>query len=572
VVFVEADIVTFANGTPLIRQASVGGSRLVQDYLGEVPSALRFFAGSPHRLDTFRTKLAEVDAVFGPAERLAAAGVLRPTSDLARERLDRFVREGGVAVTTGQQTGFLTGPLYTIYKAISAAVLAEHLEKQLGRVVLPIFWSASEDHDWAEVDHAFVLDSRGRLCRFGLPSGDSRPLPMSRRMLTDERTGGRTGGATAESPGDSAEEVTGELRELADEIRHTMGGGPENEAVVRSILDAFTVPGRTVAEAFNAAMSVVLGRFGIVLADAADPALKALSRPALRRALEDAGAHEAALVERTREITDAGYGAQVAVLEGGTNVFREGERGRERLYRSAEGFSVRERRGAMEAETVFSELEANPQIYSPNVLLRPVIESCVLPTLAYVGGPGEIAYFAQVSALFGQFGRMPPVAVPRFAGLIVEPTVERSLEKLGFAVAELAESRDVLVEKLARRAMPDDATRTLAGIREEVVSRFDELAGIVEGIDPTLVGALAAERDRILLRTARAERGIGRAHKRSDRVALDRLDRVLDALRPNGQPQDRVLSVAPFLARYGERFLDEVREAIDRHWSLPTDG
>ncbi|MDR0787030.1 MAG: bacillithiol biosynthesis BshC, partial [Gemmatimonadota bacterium] len=194
----EADRVPAALVSPLVRPVSIGGSQLVRDYLAEVPSALQFYAGSPHRISAYREKLAEVDRVFTHEKRIAAAGALLPTSASARERLDRFVREGGVAVTTGQQTGFLTGPLYTIYKAVSAAVLAEHLEKQLGRVVLPIFWSASEDHDWAEVDHTFLLDPRGGLCRFRLPAGDPRPLPMSRRQLEEG------------------------VRELTDEIRTTL--------------------------------------------------------------------------------------------------------------------------------------------------------------------------------------------------------------------------------------------------------------------------------------------------------------------------------------------------------------
>lgn len=545
---VAADRVSATVGAPLIRPTPIGGSRLVQDYLNDLPAAARFYAGSPFRLSSYRSKLKEVDSLFGPRERAAAAESLRPTSEFARTRLERFIREGGLAVTTGQQTGFLTGPLYTIYKAISAAALAEHLERELGRVVLPIFWSASEDHDWPEVNHAFVLDPRGRLERFSLPgSDDVRPLPMSRRALE------------------------GDLRELIVEIERTLGGSAGSDPVSSAILMAFAEPGRSMAAAFDDAISAVLGCFGMVLADAADPKLKALSRPILRRALEESTAHEDALFERSRAIVSAGYEAQVAVIENATNVFLDGERGRERLYRVGDGWGPRERRSAPAAEAVLAELESNPGRFSPNVLLRPVIESCVFPTLAYVGGPGEIAYLAQAGALFAALGRTPPVAVPRFSGLVVEPSTERLLERLRLSVADLEESRDSLAQRLARRQMPDGVTGTLAVLREDIVRRLDDLARHAEEIDPTLIGALGAERDRLLLGAGRAERKILRALKRSGNLSQRRLDRVLDSIRPGGAPQDRVLNVLPFLARYGEHFLDEVRRGIDEHWTLPSD-
>ncbi len=544
---VHVDRVPSTVGASLVRPQSIGGNQLVRDYLQEIPSALRFFAGSPFRLETFRDKLVEVDSRFGREERLAAARALRPTSDGARDRLDRFVREGGVAVTTGQQTGYLTGPLYTVYKALSAAMLARHLEERLGRVVLPIFWIASEDHDWAEVNHAYLLNPGGRLRRFSLDSGDPRPLPMSQRV------------------------PEGDLVGLLDEAHQYVGPRAETDALVRGIIDPFTVPGRPIAEAFGEAMRAILGGFDMVTADAADPALKEISRPMLRRALREAEAQERAVAERSRELAEAGYSTQVQVADGGTNIFRNGERGRERLYRAGADYAIRERKGVIEAHSLFDELDADPTAFSPNVLLRPVIESSVFPTLAYVGGPGELAYFAQVGGLFDACGIAPPVAVPRFSGLVMDPAMERTLEKLQLSLTDLDEPREALMERLARREFPEDAMRTLAKMRADLVDSFDRLTEQVEELDPTLIGSLGAVRNHLLIGSGRAERKILRAIKRSDHVAVERLDRVLDTLRPGGERQDRVLSVLPFLARYGGRFLAEVERAIHEHWRLPDD-
>ncbi len=534
--------------TPLVRPSPIGGNELVRDYLSEDPAALRFYAGSPFRLDSFRRKAAETAARFGPHERARAAGALRATSPAARDRLDRFVRDGGLVVTTGQQTGFLTGPLYTIYKAISAVVLARHLEDHLGSIVLPVFWVASEDHDWAEVNHAFLLDPAGRLRRFELPEGDPRPLPMSERHLD------------------------GDLDELCDDIFQHVGGKHHTHDHLRNVIDPYRVKGRTVAEAFGDAIASVLGPFDMLIADAANPELKQISSPILGQALQDADAHEEGLVERSRRIEAAGYSTQVAILEGGTNVFAHGEGGRERLYRRGSGFAVRERRSFTGRQEMLREVETNPSAFSPNVLLRPVVESAVFPTIAYVGGPGELAYLAQVGSILERYGIMPPIAVPRFSGVVVEAATERTLTKLELTRSDLEEPRERLIERLARWEIPPSAVESLAAIRTDLVGGFDRLADEVQMVDPTLVDSLGAIRNRLLNDSRRAERQIVRSIKRGDRLATAQLDRVLDSLRPNGKPQDRVLNILPFLARYGDHFLVEVERAIAENWRLPVEG
>lgn len=533
---------------PLIRPESIGGSEVVRDYLQELPQALAFFRGSPFRLDSYRAKLDEVARRFDRDDRAATARALRPTSPAARQRLERFVDEGGAVVTTGQQAGFLTGPLYTVYKALSAAALARHLEQSLGVLVLPVFWIASDDHDWLEANHAVVLDAHNRARRFALESEDERALPMSDRRLE------------------------GELEPLLEEVAQTVGGNESTADWVRRILDPYRRSDATVGEAFGAAMGALLEPFDFCLADAADPALKALSRPVVRAALVDAAEHERGLRERSERLEALGYRGQVAVQERATNVFvHEADGTRSRLYRRGEGFGVRGQRERLDAEALVGRLEDEPARFSPNVFLRPVVESWVFPTLAYVGGPGELAYFAQAGVLFEAYGMTPPVAVPRFSGLIVEPKVERLLEGLGLTVSDTRRSREKLVEALARREIPDEVGRSLTEMREELARDFERLLDDAARLDPTLAGPIGASRNRTLAEAGRVERKVLRAIKRGDRIALGQLDRVLDSLRPGGAPQDRVLNVLPFLARYGQHFLREAMRAIEAGWRLPED-
>lgn len=529
----------------LVRPRPIGGSQLVRDFLQENPSALSFYSGSPHDLDAYAAKLAEVRSRFDREARARAAAALTPASEAARARLARFVEEGGAMVTTGQQAGFLTGPLYTLYKALSAVALARHLETSLGTLVLPVFWVAGEDHDWAEVNHAFILDPQGRRYRMELSSADLRPLPMSERKLE------------------------GELETTCDLIAQIVGGDEVNALLVRKILDPYRQAGATVAGAFREAMTALLSEFDALVADAADPALKAASAVVLERALTEAGAHERVVAERTQRIEAAGYRGQVSVVEGATNVFLHAETGRHRLYTRGDDFVARDTRLRMERGALLTQLAADPGRFSPNVLLRPVAESAVFPTLAYVGGPGELAYLAQSGALFEAYGIRPPLAVPRFSGTVVEPGVERTMEKLGLLPEDVAEPPESLRDRLVRSELPEGVRASLAAVREAVTAGYARLLEEAEAVDPTLRGPLGSIRNRGLWEAARAEHKVVRAVKRRNGGSLRQLDRVLESLRPDRLPQDRVLSPVSFLARYGRHFLAETMRAIDAHWRLP---
>jgi bacillithiol synthase len=532
---------------PFLRPRSLAGSKLVQDYLQERPEALRFYGRSPFRLQDFRSKLERVDARFTLERRQVAARVVTPSSSAAAARLARYVEEGGAMVTTGQQAGFLTGPLYTICKALAAVALARHLERELGVLVLPVFWVASEDHDWAEVNHAVVLDRKRRPHRFELQSEDRRPLPMSDRVLE------------------------GELDRICDEIAQATGVEEVNRTQVNRILDAYR-SGGSVAGAFETALRNLLSEFDILFVDAANPELKNASLPTLREALLNAEAHEDLLRTRSRAVQESGYGAQVAVLEGATNVFHQSEFGRHRLYRRGEDFLIRERRQVIARSDVLDELEREPRRFSPNVFLRPVVESQIFPTLAYVGGPGELAYFAQLSALFPAYGIESPVPVPRFSADVVEPGTQRLLEALDLELEELAQPRDVLIDRVARREMPGGVGEALDRVRQEALSGFERLIREADAFQPGLSPTLGASRNRVLAELQRAERKIVRALKRGDRESLQQLERLLETLRPSGIPQDRVLNVLSFLGRYGPHFLREVEREIQRSWRLPCEG
>ena len=493
------------------------------DYLAGTPEAAHFFSGHPADLQSIRAKLEEVTRRFGRAEREAAAAAVRPTSASARERLARFVEQGGAMVTTGQQTGLFTGPLYTIHKILTAIRLAEALERELGIIVLPVFWCASEDHDFAEANHTFAVDGAGKLRRFSVGQTDPRPVPMSEMRL-----------------GTDIESVVDEYGELVAQQR---GTGVD--------LTRFSGPyrtGETVAGAFRGMVEGLFADFDLLVTDAADPALKQVSVPVLRAAVADAAGHERLLQQRTEALEVAGYAPQVTLVPDAANVFYHGPAGRERLVRAGRGWAAPDARIRVTPEEVEARIAAEPGSFSPNVLLRPVVESAVFPTLAYVGGHAEVAYFAQIEPLFGAMGILPPVAYPRFSARLVPDEVAEAAAELGVTDAELALPEHELIALVARRRLAPEVGERLRALRGSIVEGFGAVMDAADGIDPNLQLAIGARRDRALLAAADAERKILAHAKRSDRGITELLPLVRNTLMPFGAPQERSLNLLPFLA------------------------
>ena len=526
---------------PLIRVGPLGGARLVQDYLAGRGAAGSFFHGPPGSIEIYRRKLGELQERFGPEARAGAAAALRPTSERAAERLTRFVEQGGFVVTTGQQTGLFTGPLYTIHKIAGAIALAEALEAALGALVLPVFWSASEDHDWEEVNHAWIADSRGRLRRLELAAEDARPIPMSERKI-----------------GTGIDCALDEVSQVLDSQEFT---GP----YLALLRDAYR-PSRSMAKGFRAAAESIFSGFDLLTTDAADPALKLASAPVLEQALDTAAAQEATVRETSEALIEAGYHAQVSVIPRAANVFLHTREGRERLRRTPEGWRTRGSRKVWSLAELRAVLEAHPDQLSPNVLLRPIVESAVFPVLAYVAGPGEISYFAQISRLFGQYGMGPPVVYPRPSVTVIPEGVQIALHRLGLTEADLAAPESELSGVIARHAIPPELAASVEALRTSTAEGFRQLLEAIPDSDDPVERSIGALRNRTLSSLREVEHKLLTHAKRREAAMLEQVAAVRNVLRPLGQPQERVLNVIPFLAEYGPSLLDRIvgaaRQAI----------
>ncbi len=477
---------------------------------------------------------------------LAAAMVPAPGVDAL---LPALAAPDLLVVTTGQQAGLFTGPLYSIYKALSAAALARHLAARWGRPVVPVFWVAGDDHDFVEAASASWVAEDGTLGRVTLPArpADAPMLPMYREPL---------GSGIADL--------------LATFLAH-LPAGP-HRAWTAAWLERHYQAGQTVAGAYGRAMAELLAPHGILCLDSTHPVFKRLAAPHLLRALDAAPALDAALAEEGARYTLAGEAPPVLVGDGATLVFLEDRLGRDRLVPENGGFATRRGGDRFTAAELAQIAARSPERLSASVLLRPVVESAVLPTVAYVAGPGELRYLEMTGPVYRHLETFRQAPVPRWSGVVIEPFADRLLAKFGLRVEELASPGSAPERRVLREHLPPVVRQSLEALQVRPGELLDTLTPDALAIDPTLIGPLASARRQMDWAIRDLERKLlGRLRAREG-VEIDQIGRLRAALRPGGKPQERVLTVAPFLARHGPGFLDTVLEAASRHHAAALDG
>lgn len=516
----------------------------MDDYVAGEGRAPSFYPSHWRDPDAFRTRAERLMARFDRSARERAAAAVRTVDDAHARKLERIVDEGGFFVTTGQQPGLFGGPLYSVYKGLTAARLAATLETMLERPVLPLFWVASEDHDWEEAHETWIADVDNEL-----------------RHIAVERPTGAGDQALHRIPAGPAMEES--LGRFLDGLPSTDFSPP-----LESLLRAAWTADATLADGFLRTVEGLLGPRGTAFVTAHDPALKEASLSVLRREIEGARDHEEALARRARELEEAGYHVQVHVLDGGVNLFVEGPAGRERLYRDDGSFHLRHSEQRLSRADLERILDDDPARVSPNVLLRPVAEGAVFPTLAYVAGPGEMAYYAQLEPLYEAHDVEMPIVYPRFSVTVLESKVGKVLEKFGLDVDALARPFHEVAGDVARDEVPPGARRTLGELRGTIGRKTSELQDETRELDPTLKGPISHARSVIFDALGDLEKKIVQAAKRESEIALQQVEKAQLHLFPGGKPQERRMNPFYYLFRYGDRFLRDVEESFDT--SLPS--
>lgn len=524
--------------SPSIERIPLQGPPLARAYIEDYRRVDSFYlAGDPAAIGSYRDLAEQIRAAYPDSRWEALSRLLPELEGGSKEQLQKLIEGRGLFVATGQQAGLFVSPLFTLYKALTAARLAAHLEHQLGLPVMPLFTVASEDHDWAEVDHTHVIDLENRLARLsvGAPHGEEgRPTPPVESI-----------------------ELRSDVEQALDDLAQLTPESEFKASVLEPLRDAYR-PGRGFAEAFQAALAHLLKRHSFLFSRTPHPYVKSETREILWAEWERRSESEAQLIDRSEAISKAGFEPQVGVGAGATQLFLEAGLGRDRILHDSEGAYLRRSGERISEDELRAILDKTPERVSPGALLRPVTEARAFPVVAYVGGPGEIAYLAQSQVLFGLFEIPAPVVVPRAAFSIIESKVARVLEKYGIGADDLAGDAATAIRRLLNERTPPELQDTLKALRHSVETALGDVETAALAFDPGARSAVDSGKKAVSGSIRSLESRLQARVREKHGVMQGQLEKAAVNLYPGGKSQERVLNVYPYLVRYGEGLLDDI--------------
>jgi bacillithiol synthase len=502
-------------------------SALFSDFQYHFDKVSRFYAHNPHDA---RSYAAAAKQLAYPDDRRAALVAALRASNGETASLDLLALPGTVAVVTGQQVGLFSGPAYTIYKALTAVRLAAQLSEQ-GIPAVPMFWLATEDHDVAEVNHTFVFGP------------DHRPVQLS--VIANGGVERPVGGIPIAAP-------------PVDQLRDVLAAFPYGEEVAEMVRAAYQ-PGATFGAAFRALLERLLAGRGLLFVDPLDESIRRLAAPLLQETVRQDDALHASLIERGKQLEKAGYHAQVHVEPKTSLVFLlDGER-RATLRRQNGEYAAKDRKYSA------AELIARAEHLSPNALLRPVVQDYVMPTVAYVGGPAELAYMAQSQVLYSELlGRMP-VMVSRGGFTLLDARTAKLMDRYELTLPAFFHVEEGVGERVARKLVPPALTKEFGEIRGTVSESVERLRKDLIGFDATLAAALNKSSAKILYQLSKIEHKTAReALKRNERALAD-TSYMCGLIFPDKHLQERYYSILPFLAKHG---MGDLMDVLYQHVRL----
>ncbi|MFN0119889.1 MAG: bacillithiol biosynthesis cysteine-adding enzyme BshC [Blastocatellia bacterium] len=522
-------------------------SKLFSDFLYDFGRVEAFYGRDGHDGQALAARAARVTAQ--PFDRDVVADVLEEQNRHAgagpetMANIARLRQPDSVVVITGQQAGLFTGPLYTIFKALTVIRLAAQWREQ-GINVIPMFWIAAEDHDFAEVNHTRLVNRDGQLTTItygACPPTEGKPV--GHVILCEE---------------------------INEQIDQLLAALPESEFTPRlaaDLRDAYQ-PGLSFADAFGRLMMKLLGHFGVVLINPLDDRLKHVSRNIYVNALASAPQFADNLVRASAALETAGYHSQVYVTPESVPLFMLDEGRRKAMTRRDDGrYYLKGSTKSFPAGEMLDTVSRCPNCFSPNVTLRPVVQDFLLPTLAYIGGPAEIAYFAQLIPNYRLLGRVEPLVMPRASLTLVERRHAKTLAKQGLQFNDLFVGTQEVLIRLAEKSLDRETAAMFEETEKLFEAQLEKLRASLSRVDPPLADALKGGRENILSSVQRLRQKFIHNQSTRDETTRTQIERACAILYPNKGLQEREINITYFLARYGYGMLDRLAAdlRIDTH-------
>ncbi len=523
-------------------------TRLFLDYLSYTPSVREMYPRSPIFSEWVKDESQRV--VYDAARRGKVSEILERqnrawgASPKTLANIDRL-RRGALAAVTGQQVGLFGGPLFSIFKALTAVKLAEQATAA-GVECVPVFWLATEDHDLAEVNHVALLSEQGLPEPFAVES-----QAFESNAVADAPVGTVKFGPEIVPVVERAAVLLGDS-EVGTWLRHAYG------------------PGETLGSAFALLFARLFADWGVILLDPAGvdrtgKDFHDLARPLFRAAIERASELDEALLGRGKALEAAGYHQQVKVTSASTLLFEVKNGARTVVRRRNNGgnsgdFAVGEER--LSSHELLDRIEQAPEKFNPNVLLRPVVQDYLLPTLVYTGGAAEVAYFAQVAVVYEKLlGRVTPI-LPRFSATLVEPKPERILTRYQLGLPDLFHGPEKVREAIAARSLPPDLQERFAETYASVEQSMAALRESIGRLDSTLIDTAESTRTSMSHQISRLQARVSRAEELRNDVITRHAEALSHALFPHKALQEREVAGVSFVARYGTELLANLYQNI----------
>jgi bacillithiol synthase len=519
------------------------------DYAYNFDHVAPLYAGDPARPETWRDVIGRVQAQGrnrGPiVEVLAAQQARRNAPPEARAAVAQLGNPSAVAILTGQQAGAFGGPMYTLLKAVTALQLARRITDEHGVPVVPIFWVDAEDHDWDEIAGCTILDAtyHPRTVTLAPPDG-AGDLPVARLTL-DQR-------------------IEQAISDLAGALPPTTF----TEPLLNSLRDAYR-PGTGVAEAFARWIESALGRLGLVIFESSDPAAKPLAAEVFARELRRVGRTASLAAEAGRSMSELGHAPQVEPQPDQPLLFHL-DGARTPIRYNGEAFVVNDT--TVPKDTLVQRAERSPAEFSPNVLLRPIVQDTLFPTISYVAGPSEMAYLGQLRGVYSEFGIPMPLIYARATATVVDSAAARFLRKHAMNLEDLQPQDESALNRLLESQLPKSVEQAMREANEVLQRSMNRVAEALPELDPTLAGAARTTLARMDHDLRALHSKIIHAAKRRDETLRRQFTRVQSQIFPLGHPQERTLSITYFLNQYGphlaDRLIEELPLDMGQHWIL----
>ena len=517
--------------------------RLAADYVFDHARIADFFAGNPDDPAAWRDAIARThqhhrqrDAL---ADLLQAQQRTRGASDAAISATALLRNPQTVAVVTGQQAGLFGGPFFTLLKALTALRLAEQVRTEHGVPTVAVFWIDAEDHDWDEVKSCSVLDA------------DMKPLAIAAGDPPQAHSGPIARVRLDES-----------VNAAISALEAAMPGTEFTPALIDGLRRAYA-PGTGMADAFGRWLETLLGPRGLIVFDASDPAAKPLVSHIFAREIEQAGQTARLAAEAGAALEARGYHAQATPQEGSLALFHMNA-GRQPIKPHQAGFLVGERPESTAA--LLEGVRSSPEEFSPSVLLRPIVQDTLFPTVCYVAGPNELAYLGQLRRVYDAFSTPMPLIQQRATATLVDSNALRFLTRYDVALESLRAQDEAVLNAVLEAQLPPSVEASLDEAVRTLEQRMERLAKEVVQIDPTLEGASRSTLSRMQDDLKKLHGKIIQAAKRKDETLRRQFQNARAQAFPGGEPQERAVGFVYFLNKYGPALVDRL------YAELPVDA